>query len=94
MGKEYTVYKVQLHFRADSSLGTYADQRKDIDVSVGNVPVSSDLSGNPICATLISLPDARQTTLACSTPLTGLYIVIQRNVYKALDLDEVVAFTF
>ena len=94
MGKEYTLYKVELHFRTDSTVDYYAKIREGIVVNVGNIPASSDLAGNPVCATLISLPDARQTTLACSTPLTGLYILVQKNTKSKLDLDEVYAFTF
>ena len=96
MGKEYTLYKVELHFRTGytEEVDFYAKMREGIVVNVGNVPASSDLAGNPVCATLTSLPDAQETTLiACSKPLTGLYILIQKNNKSQIQLDEVSAFT-
>lgn len=92
MGKEETVCKVQLYSRTD--LGPpHANRREHIEVRVGNIQASSDLTGNPLCDITKPHPTTFQTTLRCATPLTGMFIVMRRAVNNYWAIAEVFAYS-
>lgn len=94
MGREETVCKLRLYFRRDGSSLDKPERRSNIEVRVGNVPATNDHTGNPVCSTLTTLRSAFETDLRCSSPLTGLFIVIRKTSNKFWDLDEVSAYRF
>lgn len=79
MGSEYILYRVQIYFRSDNQVSTFADRRTNMEARVGDILASSNSTGNPLCERIISLPNAVQTILRCATPLAGQYIVIRRS---------------
>lgn len=93
MGRKETVNQVQLFFRTDAEVAHFKDRRQNIQVRVGNIQASEALAGNPLCATLVSLPDSVNADLTCKAPLTGRYIVIRQAGNEFWDLDEVSAFS-
>ena len=91
MGQEETLCKVQLYARTDADWGP--QRRANIEVRVGNIPASTDITGNPLCAITKSNPSSHQTTLRCATALTGTLIVIWQPIREYWSMDEVFAFS-
>ena len=95
MGDVESVARVELFFRSDSSVSDYANRRTNIEVRVGNVSAAMDYAGNPTCAFLASLPNARRSMLTCSpAPITGSLLVIRQTVAEWWDINEVFAYSF
>ena len=94
MGREETLCKVQLFFQTHKHYSVLSERRTNIEARVGNIPAIDDYIGNPLCDTLASLPSAFQTTLRCSSPLSGMYIVIRQEGNEFWDIDEINAFQY
>ena len=91
MGREETLCKFQLYFRADE---TSPGRITNLDVRVGNDQASQKPTGNGLCAKLISLPlEAIQYTMRCSSPLTGKYVVIWAEGETIWEINEVFAYS-
>lgn len=93
MGREETLCKVQLYSRADKGYSYNPESRENIEVRIGNIQASSDLTGNPLCATSKPHPTSYQTNLRCSTPLAGKLIVLRQSMNMLWSIDEVFAYS-
>ena len=92
MAREETLCKVQLFFQRHNHYSAQPERRTNIEVRVGNIPATNNYVGNPLCETLASLPTAFKATMGCSSPMSGLYIVIRQEGNEYWDIDEVNAF--
>lgn len=93
MGREETLCKVHLYARTDYEYGWGTVRRENIEVRVGNIQASSDITGNPLCGTTKPHPTSYQTTLRCVTPLTGMLIILRHSTNEFWSVDELFAFS-